>query len=101
MARESTLEIQVYTDSEWEGFLNTRRSKYGSCLTAHWSRTEVSVALSSAEAELNASVKAACEALGTAQMLGHSAGHACDTLKHGIQKDEALGSAAVVVTVTR
>ena len=37
---------------------------YGSCLVAHWSRTQVCVALSSAQAELNAAVKAACEAIG-------------------------------------
>ena len=41
---------------------------YGSCLVAHWSRTQVSVALSSAEAELNAAVKAACEAIGMKQL---------------------------------
>ena len=34
----------------------------------HWSRTQQLVALSSAEAELNASVKAACEGLGFANM---------------------------------
>ena len=44
---------------------------YGSCLVAHWSRTRVSVVLSSAEAELNASVKAACEAIGMKQLCGH------------------------------
>ena len=44
---------------------------YGSCLVAHWSRTQVSVALSSAEAELNAAVKAACEAIGMKQLCGH------------------------------
>ena len=44
---------------------------YGSCLVAHWSRTQVSVALSSAEAELNAAVKAACEAIGMKQLCEH------------------------------
>ena len=43
----------------------------GSCLVAHWSRTQVSVALSSAEAELNAAVQAACEAVGMKQLCGH------------------------------
>ena len=67
---DSPNEILVYTDSEWAGCQRTRRSNtggavmYGSCLVAHWSRTQVSVALSSAEAELHAAVKAACEAIG-------------------------------------
>ena len=70
-------EILVYTDSDWAGCQRTRRSTtggvvmYGSCLVAHWSRTQVSVALSSAEAELNAAVKAACEAIGMQQLCGH------------------------------
>ena len=57
----------MYTDSDWAGCQRTRRSTTGcavmcgSCLVAYWSRTQVSVALSSAEAELNAAVKAACE----------------------------------------
>ena len=44
---------------------------YGSGLVAHWSRTQVSVALSCAEAELNAPVKAACEAIGLKQLCEH------------------------------
>ena len=49
-------EILLYTDIDWAGCPRTRRSTtggavmYGSCLVAHWSRTQVSVALSSAEA---------------------------------------------------
>ena len=34
----------------------------------HWSRTQQLIALSSAEAELNASIKAGCEGLGIRQM---------------------------------
>ena len=44
---------------------------YGLCLDAHWSRTGVSVGLSSTEAELNASAKAACKALGMKQICEH------------------------------
>ena len=44
---------------------------YGSCLIAHSSRTQVSVTLSCAEAELNAAVKAACEALGMNRFCAH------------------------------
>ena len=75
--QDSPTEILVYTDSDWAGCQRTRRSTtggavmYGSCLVAHWSRTQVSVALSSAEAELNAAVKAACEAIGMKQLCGH------------------------------
>ena len=74
-------EILVYTGSDWAGCQRTRRSTnggavmYGSCLVAHWSRTQVSVALSSAEAELNAAVKVACGHLGmpvTIKMFGDS-----------------------------
>ena len=75
--QDSPTEILVYTDSDWAGCQRTRRSTtrgavmYGSCLVAHWSRIQVSVALSSAEAELNAAVKAACEAFGMKQLCGH------------------------------
>ena len=75
--QDSPNEILVYTDSDWAGCQRTRRSTtggavmYGSCLVAHWSRTQVSLALSSAEAELNAAVKAACEATGMKQLCGH------------------------------
>ena len=50
--QDSPTEILVYTDSDWAGCQRTRRSTtggavmYGSCLVAHWSRTQVSVALS-------------------------------------------------------
>ena len=40
----------------------------GTHLICHWSRTQQFIALSSAEAELNASVKAAQEALGLAHL---------------------------------
>ena len=40
----------------------------GAHLICHWSRTQQLIALSSAEAELNASVKAAQEALGVAHL---------------------------------
>ena len=53
--QDSPTEILVYTDSDWAGCQRTRRSTtggavmYGLRLVAHWSRTQVSVALSSAE----------------------------------------------------
>ena len=66
--------LVVFTDSDWGGGRRTRRSTsggavvHGEHLIAHWSRTQQLVALSSAEAELNASIKAAQEALGLRQM---------------------------------
>ena len=40
----------------------------GGHLITHWSRTQVGVALSSGEAELNAALKAACEVIGVQVM---------------------------------
>jgi hypothetical protein len=66
----------VYTDSDWAGCVKTRRSTsggtvvYGKHLLQHWSRTQVNVALSSGEAELNACLKAGCEALGLRTLMG-------------------------------
>ena len=62
--------LHAYTDSDWGGCCRTRRSTsggvilHGSHSLLHWSRTQQLVALSSAEAELNASIKAGQEGLG-------------------------------------
>ena len=62
--------IDVYTDSDWGGCTRSRRNTsggaimYGKHLLHHWSSTQSVVALSSAEAELNAIVKGASEMLG-------------------------------------
>ena len=72
--QEDCREVSVYTDSDWGGCVRTRRSTSGGVimrgthLISHWSRTQQLVALSSAEAELNASVKAAQEGLGVAHL---------------------------------
>ena len=66
-------QLVAFTDSDWGGCVRTRRSTsggvvmHGSHAVLHWSRTQQLVALSSAEAELNASIKAAQEALGLRQ----------------------------------
>ena len=66
--------LTVMTDSDWGGCQKTRKSTSGGCLFSgghlihHWSRTQQVVALSSAEAELNAICKAAQEGLGTKHM---------------------------------
>ena len=70
--------LQVYTDSDWAGCVRTRRSTsggvvmHGSHCIHHWSRTQLNVALSSGEAELNAMLKGGCEGLGLKTMLGEA-----------------------------
>jgi len=67
--------LVTYSDSDWAGCVKTRRSTSGgmvlrgSHLLAHWSSTQSTVALSSAEAELNALIKGASESLGLLNML--------------------------------
>ena len=62
--------LTAYTDSDWGGCCRTRRSTSGGVILhgahnlLHWSRTQQLIALSSAEAELNASIKAGQEGLG-------------------------------------
>ena len=66
-------ELTGYTDSDWAGCKLTRRSTsgrvivHGSHLLLHYSRTQAGVALSSAEAELNAASFLGCEMLGMSQ----------------------------------
>ena len=62
--------IQRFTDSDWAGCRRTRRSTsggsimFGSHYLKGWSKTQATRALSSAEAELYATVKASCEVIG-------------------------------------
>ena len=62
--------IVCYTDSDWAGCHKTRKSTSGGIIMSgshvihHWSSTQATTALSSAEAELNAIVKASVEAIG-------------------------------------
>ena len=62
-------QFEVLTDSDWASCVRTRRStsggviRCGAHLISHWSRTQATVALSSGEAELNGTVKAAAEGL--------------------------------------
>ena len=74
--QEPVTEMNVYTDSDWAGCTRTRRStsggivKLGHHVVAHWSSTQATVALSSAEAELNSIVKSGSEAIGIKNMVG-------------------------------
>ncbi len=63
-------ELETYADSDWAGCKSTRRSTSGGAATLgthcvkSWSTTQAVVALSSAEAELYALLKAASQTLG-------------------------------------
>ena len=67
--------VSCEVDADWAGCVRTRRSTSGGLLRigrhtiAHWSRTQPVVALSSGEAELNASLKGGCELLGAGELL--------------------------------
>ena len=60
--QEPTSELSLFSDSDWGGCVRTRKSTTGGVLMrgthliAHWSRTQQLISLSSAEAELNASI---------------------------------------------
>ena len=72
--QEPTWTIDVFSDSDWGGCTRTRKSTSGGILLRgkhallHWSRTQQLIALSSAEAELNASISAGCDGLGVKHM---------------------------------
>ena len=69
------LHLTAYTDTDWAGCEVTRRSTssggvcYGWHLIKSWSKTQASVALSSAEAELAGTVKTTAEALGLTALM--------------------------------
>ena len=62
--------MTVWTDSDWAGDVASRRSTsggvivYRGAIMAHWSKSQSNIALSSAEAELNATVKGLSEVIG-------------------------------------
>ena len=68
-------EADGYSDSNWTGRKESRKSTSGEAvmLGTHvirtWSKTQTTIALSSAEAELFGGVKTACETLGVASLL--------------------------------
>ena len=67
--------VSIYSDSDWAGCTRTRKSTSGACmfhgshLIRSFARTQSTIALSSAEAELYATVAAASEALGMKAMM--------------------------------
>merc|ERR1711973_870084 len=62
--------MTAWTDSDWAGDVASRRSTsggfimYRGAVLTHWSKSQSNVALSSAEAELNATVKGLSELIG-------------------------------------
>ena len=93
--------VNVYTDSDWAGQATTCRSTSGgvvqwgnSTLTA-WSRTQQTVSLSSAEAELYALTTGVAEGMVTKHLLqevGHEEvtlmNHVVSLQKHGHPKED-------------
>ena len=71
----STGTLSIYTDADWAGCNDTRKSTTGGCITLGkhtlkgWSKTQSLVALSSGESELYATLKAAAETLGMLSLL--------------------------------
>jgi hypothetical protein len=63
-------DIQTYVDSDWAGCWKTRKSTSGGMamigehLVKHWATTQPTIALSSGEAELSATIKGATQSLG-------------------------------------
>ena len=74
--QERPSKLVTFSDSDWAGCVKTRRSTsggvvtYGSHTVQHWSSTQATIALSSAEAELNAVVKATVETIGVIDLYG-------------------------------
>jgi hypothetical protein len=74
--QEYNTECTVYTDANWAGCKKTRKSTSAGaiCIGDHclktWSKTQATIATSSAEAELYAATRGTQEAMGVTTMLG-------------------------------
>ena len=93
--QDEDAELQVYSDANWAGCRKTRKSTSGGVimkgrhLLKAWSRNQNIVALSSAESEFHATVKAAMEGLGMITMAA-SFGDKCTVRLH-VDASAALG----------
>ena len=72
--------LTAWTDSDWAGDVDTRKSTsggfvvYRGAVVSHWSKSQSNVALSSAEAELNACVKGLSELIGIYNLINETLG---------------------------
>ena len=73
-------DLEVWTDSDWAGDVASRRSTSGGLIIfrgavlMHWSKMQSNVALSSAEAELNSTVKGLSELIGMSNLINETMG---------------------------
>ena len=73
--QETPTEMTVFTDADWAGCKESRKSTSGGCILvgSHviktWSKTQSLLALSSAESEFYAALKASAEGLGILSVL--------------------------------
>ena len=101
--------MTAWTDSDWAGDVASRRSTSGGVIVyrgavmMHWSKSQSNVALTSAEAELNATVKGLSELIGLYNLVAetlrvtpclalHTDASACKgmLLRHGTGKVKHL-----------
>ena len=81
---QQVTELDVWTDSDWAGDAETRKSCSGGSLQLgtstihHWSKLQANVALSSGEAELNSAVKGISEAIGLREVAPGDPSGDCD-----------------------
>ena len=72
--QQSQTIMKTYSDADWAGCRETRKSTTGGCATVGrhtlkgWSKTQALIALSSGESEIYATLKAAAETLGLLAM---------------------------------
>jgi len=73
--QEATSKLTIFSDANYAGDKKSRKSTSGGCimigghLIKSWSKSQTTVALSSAESELYACIKASCEGLGMLSMM--------------------------------
>ena len=91
------LELKVFSDSDWAGDRDTRRSRSGGvallagCTVKSWSNRQATPAMSSAEAEYYAMVKASAEALGIQALAADLGLGGAHSLVRGQQCSESDG----------
>ena len=88
--QDETEKISLWSDSDWATCQTSRRSNsggivfLGSHVVSFWCRTQPRIALSSAEAELYASLKVLSEGVGVLNMLREIHGERWGTMDHNV-----------------